>query len=64
MTKAPIAARAQPAPMPAFAPVERPDLVAAADPDDGVEPPEVEVGSAVLHRAMSELCQATTTVGA
>jgi hypothetical protein len=50
--------------MPAFAPVERPDLVAAADPDDGVEPPEVEVGSAVLHRAMSELCQATTTVGA
>lgn len=50
--------------MPAFAPVERPDLVAAPDPDDEVELPEVEVGSAVLQRAMSELCQATTTVGA
>ena len=64
MTKAAVAARAQPAPMPAFAPAERPDSVAAADSDDEVEPPEVEVGSAVLHRAMSELCQATTTVGA
>ena len=64
MTRAAIAARAQPARMPAFAPVERPDFVAAADPDDEVELPEVEVGSAVLQRAMSELCQATTTVGA
>lgn len=57
-------ANAHPIPMPAFAPVESPPLDEPAGSDEEPDPPEVEVGSAVLHRAISEPCQATTTVGA
>lgn len=50
-------------PMPALAPVERPPWL--WDALGGSEAlVEVEVGSAVFHLAMSEPCQATTTVGA